>query len=601
MKKLSKFLISLSLVPCFLSSCGVEAEESSSSGNSLVTSIDSVETFKQFLFDEKDGNYNITKDINFIGEVLDTSNVPSGYKKVLNGSNHKIYNFGIKGSENTALFPKAVGCTFKNLVIDQAEVNGKNPATLVSEAINCKFDYIKVGEHVRIGNLETPSANDYSGSIVSRFKDDSFISNSESSAIVVGNSYVGGFVGYSYNSTLTYCNFTGRVNGLNPEGYIGGIVGLFETKTTNDYDSANSITGCKVDGSVDSYMSKDVGGVIGRIIRTNESTSRSMNDISIGSCDFHGFLCGKYNVGGIVGSISDPEGETAIKYCKVQAEIRGVQYVGGICGNNETNEPFYACETHNDAQNSNCWIYGESIVGGISGNGTKATECVVDMPFKMVGMNDQNAYITDPEQKYGFGGIFGVSSINEAVEIVGCNGFMFLDTISNDLPEGNHVGGIVGLCYGGTINNCSYGGLLGGKMNSGGLCGTLIPKFNTTISNITIDNIRVTTSMTYGGGLIGKIEGSAAYHKPVSISNIDITNLEGENSGQYYGGLIGYASVGTNIPDDSYVNVENINITGIIYKTINTEPVIGYNEVYSTRPYVELGMNVNSNVEIRNY
>ena len=67
---------------------------------------------------------------------------------------------------------------------------------------------------------------------------------------ITGRNYVGGVVGYNYNSAVTDCTVTGDVSG---SGYVDGVVGF------NVYRS--SVTNCTVAGDI--FGNDNVGGVVG--------------------------------------------------------------------------------------------------------------------------------------------------------------------------------------------------------------------------------------------------------------------------------------------------------------------------------------------------
>ncbi|MCK5833716.1 hypothetical protein KAH81_08610 [bacterium] len=87
------------------------------------------------------------------------------------------------------------------------------------------------------------------GGLLGRNYDSSIISNSYSTGSVSGSSFVGGLVGYTYNSTVSNNYSTGSVSGSNS---VGGLVGHnYLSTVSNSYST----------GSVSSFFS--VGGLVG--------------------------------------------------------------------------------------------------------------------------------------------------------------------------------------------------------------------------------------------------------------------------------------------------------------------------------------------------
>ena len=100
-------------------------------------------------------------------------------------------------------------------------------------------------------------------------------------ASVSGRNRVGGLVGYSYDSTISNCYFTGSVKGVN---YVGGLAGYSNVSS----NISDSFSGGNVEGA--SY----VGGLTGY----NRNTSSI--DSSFSACLVAGSGTGDY-IGGLVG------------------------------------------------------------------------------------------------------------------------------------------------------------------------------------------------------------------------------------------------------------------------------------------------------------
>ncbi|MFW6142201.1 MAG: GLUG motif-containing protein, partial [Candidatus Saliniplasma sp.] len=115
------------------------------------------------------------------------------------------------------------------------------------------------------------------------------ISNSYAAGDVIGRTYVGGFVGYSYsNATISDCYATGSVTG---HGSIGGLVGLNTYYEYEDNFKAASVFNSYSTGTVSG--NQEVGGLVGFndqsiVYNSFWDTETSGTDTGIGDGDQDG-------------------------------------------------------------------------------------------------------------------------------------------------------------------------------------------------------------------------------------------------------------------------------------------------------------------------
>ena len=183
---------------------------------------------------------------------------------------------------------------------------------------------------------------------------------------------------------------------------------------------------------------------------------------------------GKY-VGGLIGIGYNLN----VKNCVVKGNVRGTEYVGGICG--------YVCE---GGYFENCSFEGGEVrgsqkIGGICGDGGNATfeNCDVKADISFSGYG------------YYFGGICGecswstfdccdfqgnIKGDNYVGGIVGyaSHGDIFSCESYCKLSGNYDVGGIVGYIYGGTIKDCRLGVSIIGNKNIGGIIGSFERYYN---------------------------------------------------------------------------------------------------------------------------
>ena len=147
---------------------------------------------------------------------------------------------------------------------------------------------------------------------------------------VLGDSRVGGLVGYGYISSIIACYATGSVSGYED---IGGLLGINRGGINDSYsladveadytsgglvgDNQGSVVNCYCSGTITAR--DQIGGLVGinHGIITTSYSSAAVN--------------GRYEVGGLVGFNS---GDDKIVDCYASGNVTGYSFVGGLVGNN---------------------------------------------------------------------------------------------------------------------------------------------------------------------------------------------------------------------------------------------------------------------------
>lgn len=373
--------------------------------------------------------------------------VPSDrFKSTFDGDNKTISGLYINrpNVEYIGLFGYVESATISNLIIEGSSVTGNNQTGgLIGEAASS----------TKISNCRL-SLNGENG--------------------VSGKENVGGLVGCYYSSTMTNCEYNGKVNGkLN--GNTGGLIGRAENCTINESVASASIYGI---GSV--------GGIIGC----------SANSLSCSGCKHRGSINGETNLGGIVGYLHAYSSNTNISSCSHNGDINGTENIGGIVGS-----CYYRYTTYTTLI-TNCFSSGQytgtNYLGGILGKEN----------YYNNGYNN-NIHITN---SYAFATIIGEQNIGGIVGDKQCNGEIKYNYFYGTLAGTSNIGGIVGnLSRGSVYSNCAIETALSASSNYGRIVGYK------------------------GGGTIGAIrsqQGNRAYSKcVVSVDGAELTVGENERNG----------------------------------------------------------------------
>ena len=313
---------------------------------------------------------------------------------------------------------------------------------------------------------------------------------------IEGNECVGGVSGYSQNSTISNCSFSGSVNGVSS---VGGFVG-----SSGDYMTLSANTAIvNVTGTGNS-----TGGFVGR--------NDGGHYLNISGCVLNdGIIRGVAHVGGCCGeNVNSHEDSNVISNTYIHANIFGVQNVGGLCGRSEN--------ARHTINLDNCGfvgdIVGSSYVGGLVGGINKIYDVRNDVIQKCFAIGSISA-----TGDYS-GGLIGADFGNHGY-------YNYYTNLSDNYHSGpvtgaSYVGGLVGYKKYGETSNCYSIGSVVGSQYVGGLLG--YQEESTTLKKSVAINTRVTATMGdvhrvvgYNKGAIGAIgstDENKSYNRTIVIS-----------------------------------------------------------------------------------
>ncbi|MBQ4556779.1 MAG: hypothetical protein IJA60_03930 [Clostridia bacterium] len=371
-------------------------------GVSAATTISSAEQFAA-IANNLSGDYVIGGNFTVTAPVGTTSTPFTG---TIDGAGHTI-TVEVSQSSRAALFTHVSdGAVIKNLT-----VAGVASDSDITDGYNC------------------PAA------FAGETKGDVTFTNCTSNAIVKGNKYTGGFVGYIGAGKVTFENCVNNsiVNGTDT---IGGFVGYISAGTVsfNNCINNNTVTG-----------SKYIGGFVGQI---------SGGTVAFSDCTNNGHILGygtTGRVGGFVGGavVTADSGLCTFNGCINKNDVTGKQMVGGIVGRFETSSENTKAHSIKNCANygavsSTSTASGKGMVGGIAGIVTMGANStlVIDNCY-----NQGN--ITSSSVGYAYvGGIAGFIRAYAAEKLTLSNCMNAGAVIATN---GTDCGGIIG--YGNTGSN----------------------------------------------------------------------------------------------------------------------------------------------------
>lgn len=207
--------------------------------------------------------------------------------------------------------------------------NVKSPGNQIGGFIGVSFG-IEMGNCYSYG--ESVSGNDIIGGFIGSNQTDTLINCHTMVKTVTGNKDVGGFCGYSSTNFSSGCTARADVEATGDN--VGGYAGRMASS------NSNQLLRCSAKGNVQSTGGNYIGGFIGRA-----------NKIKILECYATGNVKGNQYVGGLCGFSED------IVQCFATGNVGGTKYVGGLCGRSYDIENSFA--TGNVSSDS----YGGGIAG----------------------------------------------------------------------------------------------------------------------------------------------------------------------------------------------------------------------------------------------
>ena len=317
---------------------------------------------------------------------------------------------------------------------------------------------------------------------------------------IKGNNYVGAIAGYCKNTcTISGCSAViSQSTGITAKQYVGGIAG-----GTSILSSGN-ITNCNVQGSISA--TSYVGGIIG-----------DGSKYILTSVTYNGNINATEKVGGIVGCIIGGQ----ITSANCHSNIVATGTVGGIVGSSLSSitASYYQGKITNSG----------NITGGIAGSVSSArniSKCIffgeingVDYVGGIVGQTDSDSYNS---LKYAIDNCSAIGDITGHDGVGGIIGQDYQFVITNSYYNGilsgnNNVGGLVGHSYindGGSasyqsISYCYSNATISGSTNVGGLVGRVEGGSSTKKLSIK-SNVALNTSISANSG-VGRIYGFGNY------------------------------------------------------------------------------------------
>lgn len=300
---------------------------------------------------------------------------------------------------------------------------------------------------------------------------------------VTGGSYVGTFVGYATNSTITNCHvkLTGKVSSSSGS-YIGGFIGTASNCTISTFSTEVAVT---------STGANYVGGFGGSISGTLSDGNVRGNITSNQSY-----------TGGLAGTTQS----VTVTDVKVTGNVNGTSHVGGLIGKSDG--------TDNLSRNTYIGdLTGQENLGGIAAYLSAGSSSAFTSCFSKGNIIATGDYV---------GGIVGVSSGGCIASMESCSHF-------GDIEGGSFVGGIIGVVLNGNFVSSNTYQVYYSSSNSAGKNGTryISRGDGTTTSNsqsytFPVNNCSMIGNITGSsniGGLIGSCVTSKAYTRSYSSSS----------------------------------------------------------------------------------
>lgn len=231
--------------------------------------------------------------------------------------------------DNVGFFGLTYKAKIENIGIENCIVVGKN---CVGGLVGCNIKNATISNCYATGIINGDS---YVGGLVGGNDDSSTISNCHATCDVNGTYIIGGLVGsINYHSTIFNCYATGNVIGIG-NGKVGGLVGASSESTISYCNATGSINGGSIIGGL-------VGTLSSSVIFCCFTTSNVIGESYIGgfagsgrgtvyNCFATGNVYGNDDrVGGFVGSSM----YLIISNCYASGNVNGYNCVGGFIGSN---------------------------------------------------------------------------------------------------------------------------------------------------------------------------------------------------------------------------------------------------------------------------
>ena len=374
--------------------------------------------------------------------------IPS-FQGILEGNGKTISNLWINrpNNDDIGLFSGTNSAIISNLTLTKSEIKGKSYVALIcgksynTRYVNCSVEGSVVGE----SNV---------GGFVGYGKNCELSNCSSSATIEASGDYVGGFIGASgFNNSNDYGTFDDKIvncilnsNYIRGHDYIGGICGIFGTRS----EVYNNFVHTNINGN------NNVGGLFGAIHHSSVERRYYSGDTT------------RYRY----------YYETKINNCGFIGKINGFASVGGLIGHYMTKTGGYEIEgVRNKNSIDKCFAIGDIIAssdycGGVTGF--------------VYGVSISNSYFS------------GFVSGNE--NIGGVSGYV---SSSDDYSE---------------ILQCASYAKITGKKNVGGICGFQRGYLNSNVATLSCINATEENVGRICGNGSSSISSNKAYNRTIVIS-----------------------------------------------------------------------------------
>ena len=244
-----------------------------------------------------------------------------------------------------------------------------------------------------------------------------------------GGKYIGGIVGYAYDSYIYNVCASGRVDGSES---VGGIVGYLENSTRGDFhDCVAKLT------DITNTSGPNTGGMVGLLVYNHGSYHNLINYSKVTGCDY---------TGGIVGNVTlkmrCPNFE--IKYMMNEGTISGTHQVGGCVAYiayENVNDYFNNSNTVRHAGNfGDVTSTADGNVGGIVGHGNTAKFTIKNCANHGAISSKGDAKVGGIVGRCGHDAVGGLMKVSYNMEVAYCCNRGSISSSNTN----SHIGGIIG-------------------------------------------------------------------------------------------------------------------------------------------------------------
>lgn len=356
--------------------------------------------------------------------------------------------------------------------------------------------------------------------------------NNQDITVSDGGKYVGGIAGYLSAERLSSSEFKDNTNNAPIVGNddVGGIFGAFCVQGNRDNEDTILIDGNTNNAEI-TGSGNNVGGIIGYCKGEghNYNYAYHVSYVKITNCTNNAEITGVDKVGGIVGNAESNVSEVAL--CSNIGDIYGNLYVGGYAG--------YANSTTMRTLTNGQKITGKAWLGGIAGYCGKLDNCTNNGVLA-----NQGNYLDENKNKLSYiGGIAGF-----ATSAVKCKNNQDITVKSG----GDYVGGIAGYLSATRLSSAEFkdninNGQISGNNYVGGIFGAFCVQGNRdNEDSINVENNTnegIINGNDYVGGIIGYGKGEGHnYNYGYHVSYVKITSCTNTaviKGNDYVGGTLG--------------------------------------------------------------